>query len=190
MTSIAAIVLAGGRGSRLGGVDKAALLLDGETLLVRALAALHPLTVVVVGPQRQLRSDVLVVREQPPLGGPAAAAITGLSALPPAVLEVLLLAVDVPALPRVVPLLLAASAGRDGVLAVDGQGREQWLLGRYRVGALRSAAERLGNPAGRPLRDLLGRLALSALALPPEYADDVDTVADAERAGVTLPAAR
>ena len=35
-----AVVLAGGRGSRLGGVDKATLELDGSTLLGRTLAAL------------------------------------------------------------------------------------------------------------------------------------------------------
>ncbi|GAA2752382.1 molybdenum cofactor guanylyltransferase [Amnibacterium kyonggiense] len=183
MGPVAAIVLAGGRGSRLGGVDKAALRVDGATLLDRALAALGDLPTLVVGPPR---AGVRTVQEAPPQSGPAAAVVAGLGALPP-VDEVLLLAVDLPRLPEALPLLLAAPLGRDGTVVVDADGRAQWLLGRYRSDALRAAAEALGDPRDRPLRALLGALDVAPLPLPPGLELDVDTVADAVRAGAVLP---
>ena len=59
----AGIVLAGGRGSRLGGVDKPALTVAGTALIERALAALAGVRTVVVGPARALDDRVTVVRE-------------------------------------------------------------------------------------------------------------------------------
>ena len=179
------MLLAGGAGSRLGGVDKAALRLGGATLLERALAALEALDVVVVGPPRDL-PGVRVVREDPPLSGPAAAVVAGLAALPDADV-VLLLAVDLPRLPEALPLLLAAPADDGGVIAVDADGRDQWLLGRYRGDALRAAASSLGDPAGRSLRSLVGGLDLARVRLPPGLEADVDTVADARAAGIEPP---
>jgi molybdopterin-guanine dinucleotide biosynthesis protein A len=180
---VGAIVLAGGAGSRLGGVDKAVIRADGETLLDRALAALDGIDVVVVGPPRP---GVRTVQEAPPRSGPAAAVVAGLAALPEA-REVLLLAVDVPRLPEALPLLLDAAQGAHGVVAVDADGRTQWLLGRYRAAALRVAADRLGDATDRPLRALLAGLDLATVRLPPGLEADVDTVADARRAGVVLP---
>ena len=180
-----ALLLAGGSGSRLGGVDKAALRLDGSTLLDRALHALDGLDVVVVGPPRGL-PGVRVVREDPPLSGPASAVVAGLAELPDTA-EILLLAVDVVHLPDAIAHLRRAPLGADGTVVVDSSGRMQWLLGRYRTAALRTAASRFGDPAGRSLRDLLGALDLASLALPPGLEADVDTVADARRAGVVLP---
>lgn len=175
-----AVLLAGGRGARLGGTDKGALVLHGTSLLDRALAALTGIETVVVGPPRP---GARTVREDPPRSGPAAAVCAGLAALPE-VDEVLLLAVDVPGLPTAVPRLLAAEGDADGVVAVDGDGREQWLLGRYDAAAVRRAAGRLGDPADAPLRALLGGLRLARLPLPPELTADVDTVADAVAAGI------
>ena len=51
--SMDAVVLAGGRGSRLGGVDKAGIVLNGERLVDRAVAAARANgaeRVVIVGP--------------------------------------------------------------------------------------------------------------------------------------------
>jgi molybdopterin-guanine dinucleotide biosynthesis protein A len=182
---VGALLLAGGSGSRLGGMDKAALRLDGSTLLDRALRALDGLDVVVVGPPRGLHG-ARVVREDPPLSGPASAVVAGVAALPDAT-EILLLAVDVVHLPDAVAHLRRAPLGADGTVVVDDTGRMQWLLGRYRAAALREASSRFGDPAGRSLRALLGELDLAALTLPPGLEADVDTVADARRAGVVLP---
>src|SRR5690349_15006086 len=69
-----AIVLAGGRGSRLGGVDKAALELGGESLLDRTFRALAGARrVVVAGDPRPVPAGVVVVQEEPRFAGPAAA---------------------------------------------------------------------------------------------------------------------
>jgi molybdenum cofactor guanylyltransferase len=183
--SLGAVLLAGGAGSRLGGVDKAGLLLGGRTLLDQALEALAGLDVVVVGPARGLRG-VREAREDPPGSGPAAAVVAGLAALP-GVDEVLLLAVDLPRLPEALPALLAAAPGPDGVVVADADRRPQWLLGRYRAAALRDAAVALGDPADRPLRALLAGLDCARVRLPSGLEADVDTVADAARAGVVLP---
>lgn len=186
----AAVLLTGGRGSRLGGVDKGALRLGGSTLLDRALDALEGVPTVVVGARGEWadrRPHLVVTREDPPLSGPAAGVVAGLAALPAGADRALLLAVDVVALPTVVPLLLAAAPGRDGVVAVDPDGREQWLLSVVDVPALRAAAAELGDPRGAPLRALLGGLDLARLPLAPGLHADVDTVADARAAGAGLP---
>lgn len=79
-----AVVLAGGRGKRLGG-DKAAVeLAPGETLLQRALALVASLSddvVVVQRPdQRLMAPGARVVTDQPPFEGPLAGILAGLEA--------------------------------------------------------------------------------------------------------------
>jgi molybdopterin-guanine dinucleotide biosynthesis protein A len=84
-----AIILAGGRASRLGGAQKADVEIGGRALLDIALeAAAGAVRIVVVGPD-ELRRDgreagaasVRFVREDPPLGGPVAGLAAGLAAL-------------------------------------------------------------------------------------------------------------
>ncbi|GAA1454930.1 hypothetical protein GCM10009618_22240 [Nesterenkonia lacusekhoensis] len=80
------MLLAGGGGRRLGGVDKARLRRGERTLLDHWTAELlrRDIPAVVVGPE-ELRADlppqVLLTREDPPLGGPAAAVRAGMLAL-------------------------------------------------------------------------------------------------------------
>ncbi|MCW2606336.1 MAG: molybdopterin-guanine dinucleotide biosynthesis protein, partial [Frankiales bacterium] len=70
MTAYDAVVLAGGSGRRLGGVDKPGLLVDGTSLLDRVLGAVARAgTVVVVGPERPAARPVVWAREDPPGGG-------------------------------------------------------------------------------------------------------------------------
>ncbi|MBD8537305.1 molybdenum cofactor guanylyltransferase, partial [Plantibacter sp. CFBP 13570] len=65
--SVDAIILAGGRSSRLGGVAKASLLRDGRTLLQLAIDAARAAggRVVVVGPEVGTTAPVRFVRERP-----------------------------------------------------------------------------------------------------------------------------
>ncbi|WP_258934038.1 NTP transferase domain-containing protein [Nesterenkonia pannonica] len=99
----AAVLLAGGQGRRLGGEDKASLLLRGRTLLQHWLTALRSEgipEIVVVGPDElrplcDAEGDTKLVRENPPFGGPAAAVYAGMKALEAMQGRVLLLAVDV-----------------------------------------------------------------------------------------------
>ena len=74
------VVLAGGRGERLGGADKAALLVDGRTLLERVLDVDLGGRVVVVG-DTPVPDGVHRTLEDPPGGGPVAGIAAGLDLL-------------------------------------------------------------------------------------------------------------
>lgn len=182
----AGIVLAGGRGSRLGGLDKAGLEVDGAPLIEHALAALGGCSpLIVVGPDHVGRPGVTTVREEPPLGGPAAAVVAGLAALPHEGPErVWLLACDLPRAEELVELLCSALAERplgadeDGAIVRDAGGREQWLAGLYRVERLRQAAAALGDPEGAPLRGIVGGLRLRTVTDTAGAAVDLDTWED------------
>ncbi|WP_222424640.1 molybdenum cofactor guanylyltransferase [Arthrobacter sp. KBS0702] len=198
------VILAGGRSSRLGGVPKAQLAVDGATLLELTLAAVRGARrAVVVGPQvGGLPPEVLGCREDPPFAGPAAAIAAGLDALAgtgnsPAVLT-LVLACDMPRVAAAVGTLLAAGeegrtgvpAGRDGVMAVSSDGRTQPLVGLYRTAALQHAvddAARRNALEGASVFALLASLELRKVPVPPGSTDDVDTWDDASALGVSDP---
>jgi len=179
----AAIVLAGGRAMRLGGVDKPQLVVHGTTLLDHAVTAVSWCDpIVVVGPIAPVRADVVWTRETPAFGGPVAAIAAGLAEVDSE--EVCILAADTPraadavALLRDRPLPVAAS----GVCLADAEGIAQWLIGRYRTAALREALDGLPN-SGRSasIRSLVSGLRLDLVAAG-DLATDIDTWDDLERA--------
>lgn len=189
----AAIVLAGGRASRLGGAAKPLLEVGGRTLLdhaVDAVADCDP--VIVVGPRMPVAGNIAWVREDPPFGGPVAAIAAGLAHLGSTALEtaaadaaeVYVLAADLPNASEAVALLRRhpLPPAEDGVCLSDASGRMQWLTGRYRVDALRAAARALPDQ-GRDAsaRALLGGLTLTAVDAG-GLAADIDTWDDLERA--------
>ncbi|WP_197021646.1 gephyrin-like molybdotransferase Glp [Cellulomonas sp. HZM] len=189
----AAVVLSGGRGSRLGGVRKGDVHVGARSMLdvvLDGLDAAGIADVVVVGhPGETPRPDVQVVREEPPFGGPLAGIGSGLAALPDSVERVLLLACDLPRAPEIVALLLrapaAVDAGCDGVVLRDRDGRLQWLAGLYDAPALRAQVRTLdevGGLAGRPVRAALERLRLVEVDDPDGLTLDVDTTADLDEA--------
>ncbi|MEU8386531.1 NTP transferase domain-containing protein [Micromonospora sp. NPDC048843] len=101
MGTYAAVVLAGGAARRMGGVDKPALPVGGRPMRDRVLAAVSDATPrVLVGAADAVPAGVRVVREDPPGGGPVAAAAAGLALLDPDVTVVALLAADLPLLTR------------------------------------------------------------------------------------------
>ncbi len=189
----AAIVLAGGAGRRLGGVDKAALVVRGATLLERALRAVADASpVVVVGPHRDLPGIVLQTREQPAGGGPVAAVAAGLVALagaPPGSCSpsetagqpvpdvVLVLACDMPFLDAaaVARVVAAVPADGDGAAYVDSDGRRQHLAAAYRTAALARALAAIGPVEGAAMRDLAKRLTMVEIEADPETTQDFDT---------------
>src|SRR5438270_4429815 len=119
----AAIVLAGGRASRLGGQPKPQLEVGGRSMLTAVLTALHGAGPrVVVGPPQPVPAGVLLVREEPPGGGPVPALAAGLAAVGEAEV-VAVLAADLPFVTT--PLLtgLRERLTGDGVLVVDDTGR-------------------------------------------------------------------
>lgn len=152
---IAALVVAGGAGRRMGGVDKAALRVGGMTLLDRVLTAARPVCsrLVVVGPERPTAvTGVTFVQEAEPGGGPVPAVAAGLAAVPEAGV-VLVLAVDLPLLGADdLRRLLAALAGVEAAAAQD-EGGPNPLLAAYDASALRTRAAAMG--AGARAADLL-----------------------------------
>ncbi|MCJ1701171.1 NTP transferase domain-containing protein [Rathayibacter festucae] len=190
-----AVILAGGRGERLGGAAKPLLEHDGSTLLGHALAAVAGARSVVVAGPPELRGGVgaaLLVQEEPAFGGPVA----GLAAALPQLARdgaadwIAVLAADLvdpaPALER---LLAAAAADPedDALLAVDGDGCAQLLLGLHRRAALTAAVTRLPAVDGASVRALLAGLAVRLVEVPVGSTADVDGPADALRHGIAVP---
>lgn len=183
----AGLVLAGGAGRRLGGVDKPGLIVGGATLLDRAVAALGDATVIVVGSRRAVLRPVRFVAEEPPGSGPAAAVHAGVRAL--AAFDgratVALLAADLPAVSsdtvgRVLAALVGAD-GADGAVLADADDREQLLLSVWRLSALRTACHIRQSWAGAPLRALLAPLRRIPVAEVDGEGADIDTVAQWRR---------
>ena len=146
-----AIVLAGGRGRRLGGADKALVEVGRRSLLARSLeAAGEAERVIVVGPRRPAPEHVLWTREEPPGGGPAAALGAGIRLVRAEV--VVTLAVDLPLVDGdLVADLLSEVGEADGAIVTNGNGRDQPLAGAYRSGVLRRRLDDLAPLEGKPV---------------------------------------
>lgn len=201
-TGTGAIVLAGGRASRLGGLDKPLLEVAGRALLqhaVDAATSLGAAPLTVVGPERagirgsSARAAIAWVREDPPFTGPAAAVVAALTTWTDDPEWTLVLAadlVDPAAAVRVLGAGRAADPGAAGGFCLaDPAGRAQWLTGLYRTAPLRRAASALPRAgADLPARALFAPLQPTALAAPAPATADVDTWDDAVRVGATAPA--
>ena len=173
-----AIILAGGRGSRLGGADKPGLVVGTATMAATAVAAAVAAgarQVILVGPDRPDAAaaaagaarpgpagsaagagPLVRVREDPPGAGPIPALRAGMArASAP---WVAVLAADLPFLrgDRLGALVAAACGGGPaGAVIADASGAPQWLAGCWRAGAL---ARALGAYQGSSLRGLLAPL--------------------------------
>lgn len=192
MPELGAILLAGGRATRLDGAAKALFEIGGTTLLAAAATAAtdagaRPITV--VAPVLDPALEVEWVREEPPFGGPAAAIVAALDAWPAAADPewTLVLACDLPAVGAAVRLLVddvaLIPADSDGLCLGDAASRPQWLTGVYRTRALRAAASALpSRGADAPVRALLADLAIVVVASPDALTRDVDTWEDLEEA--------
>lgn len=176
---VGAIVLSGGRGRRLGHVAKGSVAISGQTLLARALKAVDGVPAVVVGDDH-VPDGIARTREDPPFSGPAAAIAAGLSYV--TATHVLVVAVDLAFVDAAVPRLMAASDDTDGVVAVDTDGRRQYLLSRIRRQRLQRALERQESWAGRSVRELYASLSLTPVELPAKAVLDLDTWDDVEKA--------
>jgi molybdenum cofactor guanylyltransferase len=192
MATTAGILLTGGRSRRLG-VDKAGLLVDGETLAARAGRRLAA----VCGPVVELgdgSSGLPSIREDPAGSGPLAAlaaAGTHLRArghVGPA----LLLAVDLPCVDEPLLQFLRDRPGEPTAIPGVG-GRLQLVCARYGGDAL-VAADSLVTGGIRSLHELLDVVEFAAIdegewqgVAPVDAFADVDTPGDAARLGIELP---
>lgn len=189
MSRYGAILLAGGRASRVDGADKPLFEVGGRTLLQIAVDAVRDAgadPVTVVGPvlDSSVRADW--VREEPSFGGPVAGIVTALGSWRADPEWTFVLACDLPradlAVPRLIEALALQPADVEGVCLADASSRPQWLTGVHRTSALRAAA--CGLPGGGrdlPARTLLADLAIAVVAAA-DATDDVDTWEDLRRA--------
>ena len=182
----AAIVLSGGAGSRLGGVDKSALIVGGVPMLDRVVEAVDGIPLVLVGPRRWLAWPAISTREYPPGGGPAAGVAAGVAALPPVASDqlIVLLATDLPGITQATVLRICSSvldSGAQGALLVDEGGKEQFLTSAWRASALVETVRSRPYWAGVPLREMLAPLSRVWVPAIGNEAADVDTPADLAR---------
>lgn len=180
MSTLDAVILAGGAGTRMGGVDKPGLEVAGRTLLERVAAAARALSprglTIVVGPERD-SPRALYVREDPPGAGPVPALRAGLEHVVSD--RFALLAADLPHLAAEHLALLEPNS-----VFVDAGGREQWLTGVWRTADVRAA---LAAYTGRSLYGVLGPLEPRRVPVPdPDAVADCDTPEDLARAARRL----
>jgi molybdopterin-guanine dinucleotide biosynthesis protein A len=162
MTHFAAVVLAGGSGQRLGGVDKGALEISVVT--------------VVVGDPRPTIRTVEWTREEPPGTGPLAGLLAGVELLDPEVTPfTTVFATDLTALTaedvhRLVDVLVA-TPDAEAALFVDATGHLQPLAAVYRTIALVTALRDLQPLTDQPMRALLQMLTIQEV---PDQGASVD----------------
>ena len=172
----------------MGGVDKPGLLISGRSLRARVVAAVSDAAVVVlVGPPSPedsgLPPNTVRVREDPPLGGPLAALAAALPHVPTDVVVVLAAdLVDAAALPAALLAGLEGDPTADAVVAVDPDGRRQWLAAAYRTSAVRRSLDALLMLDGvqdHRFGDLVDLLRV--VDLPRADVEDIDTPDDLAR---------
>lgn len=178
-----AVILAGGQGTRLGGVSKADLMIGGERLLDRVLGAASGASSTVVVGRVTVPAGVLLTLEEPAGGGPAAGVAAGLAAIAEPAEWTLLLAVDLPDAPAAAARLRAAAASGEGdAFALrHPDSTPQFLAGLYRSGVLREAVRAYGDPRNRSVRGMLAPLEPVLVDPGEARVDDVDTWADHAR---------
>ncbi|SDJ25956.1 Molybdopterin-guanine dinucleotide biosynthesis protein A [Frankineae bacterium MT45] len=186
-----AVVIAGGGGRRLGGVDKPGLLLGDRQLLDHVLdaAAEASLRVVVAAATQPSAAraeasgrypNLRRCTEEPPGSGPLAALAAGarLTTAP----VVLVLAADLPFIAPAIALLIAgAGAGRPTVL-VDPEGRSNLLASAWPRDVLLTRLTAIGDPAGQAMRRLADGVEYQSVADEGGWGEDCDRWPDVERA--------
>ncbi|MEV8267097.1 NTP transferase domain-containing protein [Microbacterium sp. NPDC076911] len=190
--TLGAILLAGGRASRVGGASKPLFEVGNETLLRATYSAVveaDARPIIVAGDVLDHALEVQWVREDPPFGGPVAGTVAAIESwsdnTDPA--WVFLLACDLPqihtAVARLRESLPLLPDDSDGVCLGDQSSRPQWLIGIYRMRSLRRAAAALPDRGhNTAVRSLMHDLAITVLGAPAALTEDVDTWEDLAKA--------
>lgn len=179
-------ILAGGRGTRLGGRDKAWLMRDGVPQVLRwqrrfAGAVGAVLVSANADPGRYAAHDLRVVADRVPAGGPLA----GLEALAQACTSPWLLTLPVDLVevdPRLL-LTLCAAADANGAFAADDDG-PQPLVALWRVAALRAAAPRALQDGALAVHALQAGLGMASARCAGVRFGNLNTPDDLQAAGV------
>lgn len=197
------VILAGGRGSRLGGVRKADLAVGGRRLLDHVLDATDAArTRVVVGDaDLVVPAGVVLTREDPPFAGPAAGLAAGLAAgvaagvgvssgAPAGAPWTMVLGCDLPGVGDAVQALLRSAGKAPGDVDAlsasadpDDTERIEWVTAIIRTDVLRDAIAAVGSVGivDCSMRRLLGRLRWRRVPVPRRATDDIDTWDDHRR---------
>lgn len=157
------IIVAGGRGKRMGGVDKATVTVNGERLidlLLDEVSILDALQQVVVVSSRNLsiRPGVKTTAEDPPFSGPVAGILAGVDALRDAAADrTAILAVDAPESATLIPELNEALDDSDAQVAVirEAGGHLQPLCAVWDTESLWLALNEMGETADKPAKALI-----------------------------------
>jgi molybdopterin-guanine dinucleotide biosynthesis protein A len=180
-TAITLGVLAGGRGQRLGGRDKAWVLHHGKTLLQHTLSAFPGGWVerLVSAREPDPRFEMLGLRpvfdQRAGFPGPLAA----LEALSAACTTPWLLTVpvDVQRIPDDLPEALRGAVARDGVVVKDATGLQP-LIGLWRTAALQAAVGELLDAGESAAHRLVSRLDLARMDISPRLLANLNTPED------------
>ncbi|WP_156761279.1 molybdenum cofactor guanylyltransferase [Microbacterium karelineae] len=191
MTTLA-IVLTGGRSSRMGGRHKPAIPVGGRTIVDRVIAAVRGADstseIVIagsaegVGDTTSREDGIRVAREDPPFSGPLAGVAAGLAAVPPARSRtVLILGGDMPHLDAAFLRALTEQAAEGAIaIARDETGRDQFLCAAWPERVLRRRISELDAVADAPLRSLYDHVRTSPSVAPAGSLRDVDSPGDLE----------
>ena len=172
----------------MSGQPKPQLRVGDATMLERVLVAVGGAgTRVIAGPLQPVPDGVRLVQENPVNSGPVAGLAAGVTQISADV--VVVVAADLPFLtsPLIETLVMRLDAEADVALLVDENGRDQYLLGAWRTGRLRTALAELEPLPGRAMRDLLATVRVARVEVPapndaPAPWTDIDTPADLDRA--------
>lgn len=177
------IVVAGGKATRMGGLDKAMLPLglSGETLLEDIIKSC-PGKVFVVGNPREIGidgADVTWVPDLNPDGGPAAGLWSGLASVTSD--YVFISAADQTLSSETVGKLIQAASGNDGAWAIRSDGNGQPLCACVRTDLLRELILPTQGVNQSPLR-LLSTLKMVGVNVNPDQVVDFDSWQDVAKA--------
>ncbi|BAU95578.1 molybdopterin-guanine dinucleotide biosynthesis protein A [Corynebacterium suranareeae] len=181
------IILAGGEGKRMGGVNKAAVEVDGRSLLNILLSRLDPKDqIVVVSPAKI--PGVRTVCEDPPLGGPVAGIAAGFDAFGTSDEFTAVLAVDAPYSAEMLPALSLDIGEADVAVTLSQDGWVQPLCALWRTQSLKLALDSMGETRNRPAKALLKQVTHIIEVKGNGSEKDYDTVAELQSLGeVSLP---
>lgn len=175
--SLTWVVLAGGRGARMGG-QKAERALAGRRLIDHVIDAVpeHD-PVIVVGPDIAFARAVDTCVEEPRFGGPVAALAAALPRV--GTVRFVLIAADMPWAVPVAQRMCALPQDADVLIPIDADGRRQPLCSVWRTDAARSAIDGLATVEGAPMHRLIDALSVREIpADDPARLRDIDTPED------------
>ena len=193
--NLAAIIVAGGRSARMGGIDKSTISLNGVRLIDHLLAGLQSLGIaqdnIVIVSTKTLAENIAHTAESPAFGGPLAGISAGLQAIPASSSRVAIFSVDAPDSWKLLPQLantLANNAERDAAIIKDDAGIANPLCSVWKTAQLSSALTEIGDPHDKPARALVRHsdwVGVDGTGLETDY----DTLAELKaRGAVELPA--